>query len=439
MTALEREELVNAFYVLRSEIPNGPADLISDLANFHGDFFNFDNSFDPTRRDIHFNLPDEPERDIFFAWHRRQIFELEQAMQQVNPRVSIPFWDSSVDQSVNSPLWDFEFMGQFDIAWGLNRSLGSNGPLPTPAEVISVQAMTDFLLYSDEVERGNVHRGAHVWTGGAMPTPLSPRDPIFYLHHTFVDKLWAQWEDQNPGNSSFISTSMLRYDGTYVFNGDNLPLVNPNDITNTRDLGVFYAENNLAELTNYQVSNTYRSEEYFYYQFLIEVGDDFTIPNGRSARIESVNRIDFQPGFHAERGSSVMARIDTDTEPAGTGAKGLITGVDRQEVILPFALNPDILNVNAYDPLEISESKSLSSFEINPNPFTENLTIRFDEVWNEGTASLFDINGRLLYSKDFKDIPVLELNGLDKLPSGVYVLEIRSVSKGKYRQMVLKK
>ncbi len=46
MTADERAELINAFYALRSETPNGPADLITDLANFHGDFFNFDNGAD---------------------------------------------------------------------------------------------------------------------------------------------------------------------------------------------------------------------------------------------------------------------------------------------------------------------------------------------------------------------------------------------------------
>ena len=76
MTPSEKDALVNAFY----ELDDG---LVSDLAAFHNN--NFGN--------IHFNLPDDPQDDVFFAWHRRQIFELEQAMQDLNPKISMPFWD----------------------------------------------------------------------------------------------------------------------------------------------------------------------------------------------------------------------------------------------------------------------------------------------------------------------------------------------------------
>src|SRR5690606_18634467 len=98
MTNYEKNELVNAFYELR----NGP-DLFADLANFHSQYFNFDNTVDPTRRDLHFNLPDEAEREILLAWHRMQMFEMEQAIQKINPKISLAFWDSSNDQAINSP------------------------------------------------------------------------------------------------------------------------------------------------------------------------------------------------------------------------------------------------------------------------------------------------------------------------------------------------
>lgn len=169
MTETEKVNLVNAFYSLR----NG-ADLINDLAVFHGAYFNFDGTPNATNPDIHFNLPDEPEREIFFAWHRRQIFELEQAMQNINPFISIPFWNSSVDQSINSPLWAFNFMGQFNDDWNLQRTLGQNDMLPMPFEVQQAQSQTDFFLYSDLVERGPVHHGAHRWVGGVMNATVSP-------------------------------------------------------------------------------------------------------------------------------------------------------------------------------------------------------------------------------------------------------------------------
>ena len=210
MTDYEKTELVNAFYALRD---GTRPDLFVDLADFHSDFFNFDNTIDPTRRDLHFNLPDEPSREIFLAWHRRQMFEMEQAVQDINPKISLAWWNTSTDQSTTSPLWDQELLGSFNANWSLNRNLGGNGPLPTPLDVTNLYAMTNFFEFSNELERRPVHRGAHVWTGGAMPTPLSPRDPVFYFHHTFVDWVWYNWEEMHQ-NSSFETTSMLRHDGT---------------------------------------------------------------------------------------------------------------------------------------------------------------------------------------------------------------------------------
>src|SRR6266849_5046189 len=32
----------------------------------------------------------------------------------------------------------------------------------------------------------------HVWFGSLKPH-TSPNDPVFFLHHCFVDKVWADW------------------------------------------------------------------------------------------------------------------------------------------------------------------------------------------------------------------------------------------------------
>ncbi|MGJ5640485.1 tyrosinase family protein [Formosa sp. S-31] len=423
MTAYERDELVDAFYAMRSG-----ADLMNDLADFHGDFFNFDGTSDPTRLDIHFNLPDEPERQIFFPWHRRQMFELEQAMQDVNPDVSLPWWDSSVDQSINSPLWDQNFMGQFDAAWELERNyatVNNVSLLPTPADVQNVQAIQDFLLYSDVMERGRVHTGAHRWTGGAMPTPVSPRDPIFYLHHTFVDKLWDDWETANPGGSSHIITSMLRYDGTYRFNGQLLPLVDPDDIVNSRALGVFYAENQLAQLTNYTVSNTYHNLENFYYQYLINVGNNFIVPDGRNCVVKSVSAINLLPGFLAEEGSLFVAEIDAANMESKVNNVGVLA--TRLNSRNPYDYNPHILNKEAYNPKKPKRDKE--SVSLAPNPFENRMVFVLQEdkaVLNEEyKVRIFDASGRLVLERLFvSENGKFEISNLSYLKKGVYVIEV---------------
>jgi len=413
MTDYEKNELVDAFYELRNVGPN--SDLFEDLAVFHGDYFNFDNTADPTRRDLHFNLPDESEREIFLAWHRRQMFEMEQAVQTINPKISLAFWNSPNDQDLNAPLWDENFVGGFNTNWTLNRRLGNDGPMPTPTELSSLYDISNFFQFSNEMERRNVHRGAHVWTGGAMPTPLSPRDPIFYFHHTFVDFIWYQWEEMHH-NSAFIATSMLRYDGTYVFDGQTLPLVNPNDIIDTRSLGVFYGSDGLAKMDNYIVSNTYRPEEIFYYQYVIEAGNNFIVPEDTHCRIESVNEIKLTPGFEAAAGSNFVAAID------GTNMlsqKRMVADKIRPKKPYPY-------NANINTPIVWEEDNKDDSpviIEAFPNPFTEKITINLNKNTN-CTVEVFNMMGTKIREEAFHNTKTIIINQLYHLPAGFYVVRV---------------
>ncbi len=410
MTDYEKAELVDAFYQLRQ----GP-DLFNDLADFHMDFFNFDNTVDPTRLDLHFNLPDEAERDIFLAWHRRQMFEMEQAVQDINPEISLAFWDSSVNQSTTGPLWDEDLLGSFNDNWTLRRNLGGNGPLPTPMDVSNLMNFTDFLLFSNELERRPVHRGAHVWVGGAMPTAVSPRDPVFYFHHSFVDKVWQDWEEIHQ-SSSFIRTDMLRYDGTYVFDGVTLPLVNPNDILDSRALGVFYGENGLAQLDNYIVSNTYNAEEVFYYQFVIEAGNNFIVPTGTNCSMKSVTEINFTPGFEVVPGASFEASIDV-INGGLINKSGSLASNDRKK---PYDFIADL------KPIVWEESEGEGKpvlLTAAPNPFKDKITIVLDKK-TDCAIEVFNMMGMLIKQETFQNTDKLEINKLYGLSAGFYVIRV---------------
>jgi tyrosinase len=42
-----------------------------------------------------------------------------------------------------------------------------------------------------------LHNRVHVWVGGDMISSTSPNDPVFYLHHCNVDRLWEAWLQAN--------------------------------------------------------------------------------------------------------------------------------------------------------------------------------------------------------------------------------------------------
>ncbi|KUL90519.1 hypothetical protein ZTR_00075 [Talaromyces verruculosus] len=50
-------------------------------------------------------------------------------------------------------------------------------------------------------QTGGLHGSGHVGTGGTVADPdASPGDPLFYLHHGWIDRLWWAWKSQDPTN-----------------------------------------------------------------------------------------------------------------------------------------------------------------------------------------------------------------------------------------------
>lgn len=43
-----------------------------------------------------------------------------------------------------------------------------------------------------------LHNRIHQWVSGSMEPGTSPNDPVFFLHHCNVDRIWAWWEREHP-------------------------------------------------------------------------------------------------------------------------------------------------------------------------------------------------------------------------------------------------
>ncbi|TFK95596.1 Di-copper centre-containing protein [Pterulicium gracile] len=60
----------------------------------------------------------------------------------------------------------------------------------------------DFVkFYNQFDELEGFHSGVHFAMGGDMgDTSYSPNDPLFFLHHGMLDRVWAMWQNQHPSN-----------------------------------------------------------------------------------------------------------------------------------------------------------------------------------------------------------------------------------------------
>ena len=87
----------------------------------------------------------------------------------------------------------------------VTRSPGTQADLATLASnVPSIEAGSDFATFTSSLE--GVHGGVHVWVGGTMSfIATAPADPIFWMHHANIDRLWWQWQQAHPGKNPSLS------------------------------------------------------------------------------------------------------------------------------------------------------------------------------------------------------------------------------------------
>ena len=154
----------------------------------------------------------------FLPWHRDFLRKLELALQSFEPLVSLPYWDWADSESRNLDIepWLSFFGGRpnsgglFDHWTYVRNSSGGDWNLPNYDEIVTELEAPSFLQFRS-LETGS-HVPGHTWTGGTMATGHSPLDPLFYLHHCNLDRLWAIWQLNNPTEVQYEHTGQLSSD-----------------------------------------------------------------------------------------------------------------------------------------------------------------------------------------------------------------------------------
>jgi tyrosinase len=219
----------------------------------------------------------------FLSWHRLFLLEVEDRLKTSGGtnafRISLPYWNWADENS--NVTWDNS--GFLDIPTLQNAGFlcdnDSDGQrtdgLPiTPRvlitrniaasfnitnsninDMINGSGVTSFMpsffqavsqssdFFSKRLEHW--HNLGHNFVGGSMLSIESPADPVFYLHHNFVDKLWEDWEGKEDNIKSSFPTPANEI--------NDWPNTNPNSTTDSRHLVVNLNRDNASFDRSFEV------------------------------------------------------------------------------------------------------------------------------------------------------------------------------------------
>lgn len=263
----------------------------------------------------------------FLPWHRGYLWLFEQQLREMDPSVSVPYWDWTVDQELDSYLWQDDLMGgdgdpddnyavhsgpfqqgQWEITLFdetdderfphliRNMGVGELAPdLPTAEQVEEALAMETYDVapwteqsdptvsfrnfmegwrdcgpsvcstdgstdYPNCPGSHDMHNRVHLWVSGemmfsheggheekegpfgTMAWNSSPNDPVFFLHHANVDRIWTQWMERHgrvyePESGAMHGHNL--HDHMWPFHEIGIELT-PAMVLDSRDLEVVY-------------------------------------------------------------------------------------------------------------------------------------------------------------------------------------------------------
>ena len=197
----------------------------------------------------HFISANEP---FFCPWHRMYVCYFEEIIRSVlnDPKFTLPYWNYTSPAAYavpkefrmqNDPLWGPLFRpdrnptsnaGQPIFAFGGSASDMSATPALSEAQYLPSGASAGFNQTLDFGLHGNIH----VFTGNSVgmgQVPWAANDPIFWMHHCNIDRIWASWNNV-AGHANPTSASWLNK--TFVFAGPDGKGVKAvvKDYTNTK-------------------------------------------------------------------------------------------------------------------------------------------------------------------------------------------------------------
>ncbi|KAL3820540.1 hypothetical protein ACJIZ3_006445 [Penstemon smallii] len=202
---------------------------------------------------------------LFFPFHRHYLYFFERILGKLidDPTFAIPFWnwDSPGGMSMplmytntKSPLYDNLRDKNHQPPNVLDLNFSGSGPTPTPDQQMKrnltimyrqmvSNSKTPRLFFGSPYRRGDdpspgsgsienfPHGPVHVWTGDRTQPNFenmgnfysAGRDPIFYAHHSNIDRMWTVWKTLGGRREDIKDPDYL--DASFLFYDENAQMV----------------------------------------------------------------------------------------------------------------------------------------------------------------------------------------------------------------------
>lgn len=440
MTTAEQTAYVNAINSLPTSVVQTLANEHDRLAMLFGNNNHIHNS------------------NIFLPWHRVYLQYFEDQLKAINPEVTIPYWDWTDDWATNSQLFRDASGGSTGL-FGLNVS-GSvwinpatgvkytrgftTETQPTQTLINNIVSQTNFSTHRSNLEIGP-HNTGHRRIGGTMASMVSPADPIFYLHHSMVDKVWNDWVEQhwNGGTLAFSDDAdpqlnMLTFIGYAGSTApSNVVRVNPNDWIDGRNSKVWYADGGQVSLNSYNVTGT----ENYRYTGTINMENSFAVQTGTTCNVLAGTSVFLKPGFTAAAGSAFRAFTDMNEFNSRLASERPMAGTNMDKVhtaLLEASIEAsrDIVitaDIDIYGIQKIAEETASNNLiTAYPNPSSGNFVVSLNNSERSAEIRIVDLLGKVTDAKiDRLTDNQYKVEFLNPV-SGYYVINITTAS-GKVR------
>ena len=200
---------------------------------------------------------------LFLPWHRGYLLHFELALQRFDATVTLPWWDWLNEPGIPAAYTAKTVNGRPNVLFSAkitplgvppnprwpkvtHRQTPTGEPRPVPPPMNRFQpepgknseqwvmAATSYSEVARRIEA--LHDNIHGWVGGEMGDPTwAGYDPLFWAHHTMVDRLWRIWQSRHAG----VPPTGVNLDAGMTF--ATAPSFTPRAVLDVKTLGYDYA------------------------------------------------------------------------------------------------------------------------------------------------------------------------------------------------------